>query len=83
MFNDQVELEADERKALRALMNSTDTPAPMATRARVVLWRAEGRQKTEIAELAGLSRPTVEIEPPVPTIATRGWVARFTGAPLD
>src|SRR6187200_942332 len=42
-------------------MNSTDTPAPMATRARVVLWRAEGRQKTEIAELAGLSRPTVDL----------------------
>jgi transposase len=61
VFNDQVELEADERKALRALMNSTDTPAPMATRARVVLWRAEGRQKTEIAELAGLSRPTVDL----------------------
>jgi hypothetical protein len=55
VFNERVELEADERKALRALMNNTSTPAPVATRARVVLWRAEGRQKTEIAELAGLA----------------------------
>jgi transposase len=61
VFNDRVELKADEREALRALMNDRDTPAPVATRARIVLWRAEGRQKKEIAALAGVSRPTVDL----------------------
>ena len=53
VFNDRVKLEADEWKELRALTNDTDTPAPVETRARIVLWRAEGRQKKEIASLAG------------------------------
>jgi transposase len=61
VFNDRVKLEADEWKELRALTNGTDTPAPVATRARIVLWRAEGRQKKEIAALAGVSRPTVDL----------------------
>jgi hypothetical protein len=61
VFNDRVELEADERKELRALTNGTDTPAPVATRARIVLWWTEGRQKKEIAALAGVSRPTVDL----------------------
>jgi transposase len=61
VFNDRVKLEADEWKELRALTNDTDTPAPVATRARIVLWRAEGRQKKEIAALAGVSRPTVDL----------------------
>jgi transposase len=38
----------------------------VATRARIVLWRAEGRQKKEIAALAGVSRPTVDL-----------WLARL------
>ncbi|HTF53274.1 MAG TPA: helix-turn-helix domain-containing protein [Pseudonocardia sp.] len=38
----------------------------MATRARIVLWRAEGRQKREVAALAGVSRPTVDL-----------WLRRF------
>ena len=61
MFNDRVELEADQLKALRALVNDADTSAPVATRVRIVLWRAEGRQKKEIAALAGVSRPTVDL----------------------
>src|SRR5918998_1895613 len=61
MFHDRVELTADERQELRVLMNDMDTPAPVATRARIVLWRAEGRQKKEIAALAGVSRPTVDL----------------------
>jgi transposase len=61
VLNDRVELEADERKALRALVNDVDTSAPVATRARIVLWRADGRQKKEIAALAGVSRPTVDL----------------------
>src|SRR5918912_3740207 len=61
VLNDRVELEADERQELRALINDADTPAPVATRARIVLWRAEGRQKKDIAALAGVSRPTVDL----------------------
>ena len=53
MFNDRVELEADDWKELRALTNGSDTPAPVATRARIVMWLAEGRRKKEIAALAG------------------------------
>jgi hypothetical protein len=60
VFNDRVDLEADDWKELRALTNGSDTPAPVATRARIVMWRAEGRQKKEIAALAGVSRPTVD-----------------------
>jgi transposase len=56
-----VKLEADEWKELRALTNDTVTPAFVATRARIVLWRAEGRPKKEIAALAGVSRPTVDL----------------------
>jgi transposase len=56
-----VELTPDEWKELRALMNGADTPAPVATRARIVLWWAERRQKKEIATLAGVSRPTVDL----------------------
>src|SRR4051794_28847976 len=61
-----VELTADERAELRALINSADVPATVATRARIVLWRAEGRQKKEVAALAGVSRPTVDL-----------WLARY------
>jgi transposase len=61
VLNDRVELEADQRKALRALVSDVDTSAPVATRARIVLWRADGRQKKEIAALAGVSRPTVDL----------------------
>jgi transposase len=56
-----MELGADARRELRELTNDSDTPAPVATRARIVLWRADGRQKKEIAALAGVSRPTVDL----------------------
>ena len=55
-----------QRAELRALVNSPDVPAAVATRARIVLWRAEGRQKKEVAALAGVSRPTVDL-----------WLARY------
>jgi transposase len=61
VFSGPVELKGDEREALRALVNSSETPVSVATRARIVLWRAEGRQKKEIAALAGVSRPTVDL----------------------
>jgi transposase len=57
----------DQRSELRALVNAVDVPASVATRARIVLWRGEGRQKKEVAELAGVSRPTVDL-----------WLSRYT-----
>jgi len=54
-------LTVDERAELRALVNSPDVSAAVATRARIVLWRAEDRPKKEIAALAGVSRPTVDL----------------------
>ena len=51
----------DERKELQALTNDAGASAVVATRARIVLWHAEGRQKKEIAALAGVSRPTVDL----------------------
>jgi transposase len=56
-----VELTTDELAELRGLVNSPDVPATVATRARVVLWRAERRSKVEVAALAGVSRPTVDL----------------------
>jgi transposase len=56
-----VELTTSEAADLRALTNGRDVPARIATRARMVLWRAEGRQKQEVAVLAGVSRPTVDL----------------------
>jgi transposase len=56
-----MELTVDDRAELRALVNSADVPATVATRARIVLWREENRQKQEVAALAGVSRPTVDL----------------------
>ena len=44
-----------------ALVHGPDVRATVATRARIVLWRAEGRAKKEVAALAGVSRPTVDV----------------------
>jgi transposase len=56
-----VELTVEQQAELRSLINSPDVPATVATRARIVLWRAEGRQKKDVAALAGVSRPTVDL----------------------
>lgn len=56
-----VELTVEQQAELRALVNSPDVAATVGTRARIVLWRAEGRRKKEVAELAGVSRPTVDL----------------------
>jgi transposase len=51
----------DEQMAeLRAVVNSRDLPAAVATRARIVLWTAEGRMRKDIGALAGVSLPTVD-----------------------
>jgi transposase len=61
-----VELTADERAELRDLLYSAHVPATVAMRARIVLWRAENRLKKDIAGLAGVSRPTVDL-----------WLSRY------
>ncbi|WP_208865487.1 helix-turn-helix domain-containing protein [Amycolatopsis rubida] len=50
----------DQQAELRGLANSPDVAATVGTRARIVLWHAEGRLKKHIAVLAGVSRPTVD-----------------------
>ena len=42
------------------MLNSTTVSARVATRARIVLWRAEGCLKKDVALRAGVSRPTVD-----------------------
>jgi hypothetical protein len=54
-----MELTINQRVELQAVVKSADVPAIVATRARIVLWWTEGLLKKQIAELAGLSRPTV------------------------
>ena len=55
-----MELSPLAQAELRALVNRHDVSARIATRARIVLWAAEGRMKKDIAMLAGVSRPTVD-----------------------
>ena len=42
------------------MVNSKTVSARVATRARIVLWRAEGCLKKDVASRAGVSRPTVD-----------------------
>ena len=51
---------------LRDLMYSSDVPATVGGRARIVLWYAQNRPKKEIAAMAGVSRPTVDL-----------WLSRY------
>jgi Homeodomain-like domain len=61
-----VDLTVGQRAELRALTTSTEVSAAVGTRARIVLWHAEGRLKKDIAVLAGVSPPTVDL-----------WLARY------
>jgi transposase len=61
-----VMLTEEQAGELRAVLNSRNVPAVVATRARIVLWMAEGRRRKDVAELAGISLPTVD-----------RWVARY------
>jgi transposase len=65
-FAVRVDLTADQRAELRALTTSTEVSAAIGTRARIVLWHAEGRMKKDIAALAGVARPTVDL-----------WLSRY------
>ena len=55
-----VMLTQEQVAELRAVVNSRDVPAVVATRARIVLWMAEGRMRKDVAGLAGVSLPTVD-----------------------
>ena len=59
----RVDLTVSQRAELRALTTSTEVSAAVGTRARIVLWYAEGRMKKDVAALAGVSRPTVDLWP--------------------
>jgi transposase len=61
-----VELTAAQWEELRDLTYRADVPATVGGRARIVLWYAENRLKKEIAALAGVSRPTVNL-----------WLSRY------
>lgn len=55
-----MDLTAEQEAELRALINGRDVSAALATRARIVLWHAEGRARKDIGPLAGVSLPTVD-----------------------
>ncbi len=55
-----MDLSIDELAALRALVNSRDVSASVATRARIVLWTSEGKRRKDVVELSGVSAPTVD-----------------------
>ena len=52
-------LREGDRDRLAALTRSSTAPAGLAQRARIVLLAADGQSNTAIAELVGVSRPTV------------------------
>jgi transposase len=56
-----MKLTIGQQAELHATVKSADVSATVATRARIVLWHAERRPKKQIAELAGVSRPTVDL----------------------
>jgi transposase len=66
-----MDLTAAQEAELRALLNSRDVSAAMATRARIVLWHARGVARKDIGPLAGVSLPTVD-----------RWVRRYAEAGL-
>ncbi|MET7931995.1 helix-turn-helix domain-containing protein, partial [Streptomyces sp. NPDC005349] len=55
-----MELSVEQAAELRELVNSRDVPADIAMRGRIVLWSGEGRRRKDIAELLGVSLPTVD-----------------------
>jgi transposase len=61
-----VELTEEQAAELRAVATSRDVSGAVATRARIVLWTAEGRMRKDVGALAGVSLPTVD-----------RWLARY------
>ena len=64
-------LRAGDREELERLTRSSSVRAGLAQRARIVLLAAEGISNTRVAELVGVSRPTVI-----------GWRARYASSGL-
>jgi transposase len=60
VHHDLVVLTDEQVAELRAVVNSRDVTGAVATRARIVLWMAEGRMRKDVATLAGVSLPTVD-----------------------
>jgi transposase len=54
-------LRENDEAALLRLTRSSSVPAGLAARARIVLLAAEGAPNVQIAELVGVSRPTVDL----------------------
>ncbi|HEX6454395.1 MAG TPA: helix-turn-helix domain-containing protein [Trebonia sp.] len=54
-----LEIPPKDRARLRSWTRSRNIPAALAQRARIVLMAGHGYSNTEIAEQAGVSRPTV------------------------
>ncbi|MDT3446851.1 IS630 family transposase, partial [Pseudofrankia sp. BMG5.37] len=67
-----MELTADMRSELLSMVNDSNVPANVATRARIVLWFADGLQKKDVAERAGVSLPTVYL-----------WLSRYESDGID
>ena len=65
-YSDAVELTVAQVDELRELIYCADVPATVGTRARIVLWFGENRPKKEIAAMAGVSRPAVNL-----------WLSRY------
>jgi transposase len=61
-----VGLTQQQRAELSSLVGDRRVDAVVAGRARMVLWRDEGRSAEEVAALVGVSRPTVNT-----------WVRRY------
>lgn len=55
-----MQMSSEQVAELRSLTRRPDVSAKVATRARIVLWAGEGRHRKDIAELAGVSLPTVD-----------------------
>jgi len=66
-----VVLTEEQAAELQAVINSRDVSAATATRARIVLWTAEGRRRKDVGKLAGVSLPTVD-----------RWVDRYEASGL-
>jgi transposase len=60
MVDAGVVLTEEQFAELRGVVHSRDVSAVVATRARIVLWMAEGRMRKDVAELAAVSLPTVD-----------------------
>jgi uncharacterized protein YerC len=55
-----VVLTEEQVAELGAVVNSRAVSAALATRARIVLWMADGRMRRDVGTQAGVSLPTVD-----------------------